>query len=266
MRQRWRLRIPICGPDWLHMNSEEELSAIPTPPIDDAAAEAQAENLLGEEASRSLKEENRKVLILIGVVATFMLVAQFTPLRAWITNVQVWKGYIRDLGWVAHGVFAAVCAGGVMLGIPRLPLCGAAGLIFGFGEGTLLSLVGSTFGSYGAFLMARHGARRAVASRAARWPWLNKLLEKPSIMRVVWVRQLMVPGIVLNVLLGVSAVRHRIFLVGTALGYLPLNLAFSLVGSGMGKENLLVTMTQLLGAIGAVNLVAWFVWRNRRRS
>jgi hypothetical protein len=77
------------------------------------------------------------------------------------------------------------------------------------------------------------GARRK--SRAEKWPWLKKLLKKPSIMRVFWVRQLMVPGLVLNVLLGMTPVRHSRFLLGTALGYLPLNVAFSLVGSGLGK-------------------------------
>jgi uncharacterized membrane protein YdjX (TVP38/TMEM64 family) len=158
-----------------------------------------------QETSRALGKETRQVL------AAFMALAHLTDLRAWITNVQIWKEMVRHFGWGAHAIFMAACAGTVMLGVPRLPLCAAAGLIFGFGEGLALSLVASTLGSYGAFVLSRHGFRRAVESRAEKWPWLKKLLKKPSVLRVFWVRQLMVPGLVLNVLLGMTPVKHTRF-------------------------------------------------------
>jgi uncharacterized membrane protein YdjX (TVP38/TMEM64 family) len=216
---------------------------------------------LSEEASRSWTRENRRMVVLALSVGVFMVIAHFTPLRAWITNVQVWKGHIRDLGWMAHVGFGLVCAGSVLVGIPRLPLCAAAGLVFGFGEGLLLSLIGSTAGSYGAFVAARLGGRRAVLARAMRWPWLEPLLKQPSMLRVFWVRQLMLPGIVLNVLLGVTAVRHRTFLMGTVLGYLPMNMAFTLVGSGLGKDSLARTLMQLMAAMGLINVLGWLMWR-----
>ncbi|MCB1275539.1 VTT domain-containing protein [Prosthecobacter sp.] len=214
-----------------------------------------------QETSRALGKETRQVLLAVLVVAAFMALAHFTPLRAWITNVQTWKTLVHDFGWGAHAIFMAACAGSVMLGVPRLPLCAAAGLVFGFGEGLVLSLVASTLGSYGAFVLSRHGFRRAAESRAEKWPWLKKLLKKPSVLRVFWVRQLMVPGLVLNVLLGMTPVKHTRFLLGTALGYLPLNVAFSLVGSGLGKGSLATTFTQLLAAMAVINIAAWLVYR-----
>lgn len=241
------------------MSPAEEPTTPVVPPS--ATIESMEESRLGEEASRSLGRENRKILLLVLGVGAFMALAHFTPLRAWITNVQTWKGYVRELGWTAHFLFGLACAGGVMIGLPRLPLCAGAGLVFGFGQGMALSLAGSTLGSYGAFLLARKGARRAVLARLEQWPWLRGLLEKPSLMRVFWVRQLMLPGLVLNVLLGVTTVRHRTFLGGTVLGYLPLNAAFSLVGSGLGKGTLAQTMVQLLAAMAVVNIVGWAVWR-----
>jgi uncharacterized membrane protein YdjX (TVP38/TMEM64 family) len=216
---------------------------------------------LSEEANRSWARENRRMLFLALSVGVFMVIAHFTPLRAWITNVQVWKGHIRDLGWMAHAGFGLVCAGSVLVGIPRLPLCSAAGLVFGFGEGLVLSLVGSTLGSYGAFLAARMGGRRAVLERASSWPWLEPLLKTPSLSRVCWVSQLMMPGIVLNVLLGVTAVGHRTYLMGTVLGYLPMNMAFTLVGSGLGKDSLARTLMQLMAAMGLINVLGWLMWR-----
>lgn len=218
---------------------------------------------LREEAARSMTKENRKVVLLVLVVGAFMALAHFTPMRAWITNVQTWKNYVRELGWAADGMFCLACAVAVMIGIPRLPLCAAAGLIFGFSEGLSFSLLGSTLGSYGVFLMTRRGARNAVRERIKNWPWLIRMLEKPSLVRVFWVRQLMVPGIVLNVLLGVTSISHRVFLGGTMLGYLPLNVTFSLVGSGLGKGSLPQTLMQLLAAVGIINIIGWAVWRFR---
>ncbi|MBK8037099.1 MAG: VTT domain-containing protein [Verrucomicrobiaceae bacterium] len=223
-------------------------------------------NEVEQETSRALGKETRQVLTAVLIVAAFMALAHFTPMKAWITNVQSWKGFVREFGWLAHAVFMLVTAGAVMMGVPRLAFCSAAGLIFGFGEGLLLSLVGSTLGSYGAFILSRHGFRRAAEARAEKWPWLKKMLKKPSVMRVFWARQLMVPGIVLNVLIGMTPVRHSRFLLGTALGYLPLNIAFSLVGSGLGKENITTTMTQLLAAMAVINVAAWLVFRYMRST
>ena len=223
-------------------------------------------NEIEQETSRALGKETRQVLTAVLVVAAFMALAHFTPMKAWITNVQSWKGFVREFGWMAHAVFMIVTAGAVMMGVPRLAFCSAAGLIFGFGEGLLLSLVGSTLGSYGAFILSRHGFRRAAEARAEKWPWLKKMLKKPSVIRVFWARQLMVPGIVLNVLIGMTPVRHSRFLLGTALGYLPLNIAFSLVGSGLGKESITTTMTQLLAAMAVINVAAWLVFRYMRST
>ena len=219
-----------------------------------------------QETTRALGKETRQVLMAVLLVATFMALAHFTGLKGWITNVQTWKEMVRQFGWGAHAIFLAACAGTVMLGVPRLPLCAAAGLVFGFGEGLVLSLVGSTLGSYGAFVLSRHGFRRAVEARAGKWPWLKNLLKKPSILRVFWVRQLMVPGLVLNVLLGMTPVKHTRFLLGTLLGYLPLNVAFSLVGSGLGKGSLATTLTQLLAAMAVINIAAWLVYRVMKKQ
>lgn len=218
-------------------------------------------NKVEQETSRALGKETRQVFAAVLVVAAFMALAHFTPMKAWITNVQSWKSLVREFGWLGHAVFMLVSAVAVMMGVPRLAFCSVAGLIFGFGEGLLLSLMGSTLGSYAAFILSRHGFRRAAEVRAEKWPWLKQILKKPSVMRVFWVRQLMVPGIVLNVLIGMTPVSHSRFLLGTALGYLPLNIAFSLVGSGLGKESITTTLTQLLAATAVINVAAWLLFR-----
>ena len=246
------------------IDSDQPKPAAPTTNLE--ANDQSLGALLEAETTKSMGRENRRILVLVIVFALFMMLAHFTPLKAWVTNVQVWKEFIDKLGWVAHGSFLLTCAASVMIGLPRLPLCAGAGLIFGFVEGMGLSLLGSTLGSYGAFLMTRAGARHAVLARAERWPWLKKMLEKPSWLKVFWVRQMMLPGLVLNVLLGVTEVAHSTFLMGTLTGYLPLNIAFTLVGSGLGKGSLAQSLTQLLGALAVVNVVGWLVWRFSQKA
>lgn len=240
------------------------MSADPTqePEELDLTTSAEAE----QATSRALSKETRQVLTAVLVVAVLVAVARFTPLKHWLDKVQDGKELVRQFGAWAHVIFLAACTGSVLLGLPRLPLCAAAGLIFGFGQGLAVSLIGSTLGSYGTFVLSRQGFRRAAESRAEKWPWLKKLLKKPSIARVFWVRQLMVPGLVLNVLLGMTPVRHSRFLLGTMLGYLPLNVAFSLVGSGLGKADLAHTLAQLLAAMGVINVAAWLVYRVIRKQ
>lgn len=243
------------------IDDREPGSPLPESSNRPGGAEGAADDRLHDEAAKSVVKERRQIVWLVLGVAAFMAAAHFTPLRAWITNVQTWKVMVRDLGWPAHAGFALATALCVMLGVPRLPLCGAAGLVFGFAEGLALSLLGSSAGSYGAFLLSRAGARRLAESKTNRWPWLAKLLQKPSLIRVIWVRQIMVPGLVLNVLLGMTQVRHRVFWFGTLIGYLPLNVAFTLVGSGLGKGDLAQTLAQLLGALAVIHGIAWILWR-----
>jgi uncharacterized membrane protein YdjX (TVP38/TMEM64 family) len=216
------------------------------PPAGASAAEA----ALADVTARSIRRENRRVGWLVLAAFLLLAVSHVTPLGAWIGDIQQAKDWLRGHGWTGRAVFAAACALGVLSGLPRLPLCAAGGLLFGFAAGLPLSWFGTAAGSYGVFLLARAGARRAVLARAASLPWLARLLEQPSVLRIFWARQLMLPGLLINVLLGVTRVGHRAFWFGTLLGYLPLNIAFTLVGSGLGKGSLAHGLAQLLGALG----------------
>jgi uncharacterized membrane protein YdjX (TVP38/TMEM64 family) len=221
------------------------------------------ENELQQKANQNWLKENRRLLGLALAVASFMLVAHFTPLRSWISNVQIWKSYIRQFGLIAHIGFTMAIALAVMIGVPRLPLCAVSGLIFGFGEGVILSWLGSSLGSYGSFLLARAGGQTKAQAILNSRPWLQSLTAQPTWLRVAWLRQLMLPGMVINVLLGMTRVRHRIFWLGTLVGYLPLNIAFSLVGSGLGKENLTHTLVQILAALAVINLMGLAIAKKR---
>ena len=207
---------------------------------------------------------NRHTPLCLGL----LLALHFTPLSAWLDDVRALKLAVQAYGWWAHAAFAAASIAAIAVGVPRLALCGLAGVLFGFAAGALVALVSGLAGSYSAFLIARWGGRgwaeRKLAGASAR---VRSVLAKPTIAAIFIARQLPVPGIVINVLLGIMPTRHRTFLLGTSLGYLPSTAIVALAGSSLGKESLAKAITQVtlsMAGLGVLSmLLVWLVGSRR---
>ena len=212
------------------------------------------------------KRESYRLLIGAVIVAGLVIVLHFTPLKQWLAEAQKLKAEIDDYGWKAHAVFIMGSIVGIALGLPRLVLCGLGGMLFGFVEGLLASQFAGVLGSYGAFLITRLWAPKEwVRRKLAKSEKLRGLLAHPSIMSIFIARQMPVPGIVPNVLLGVLPTRHRTFLIGTFIGYLPSNIPVALAGSSMGKETLNTAILQVSISMVALGVFsAFIVWLRRK--
>ena len=209
--------------------------------------------------------EARRLLILGLAVACLVLVLHFTPLNQWIGDLQAFKQQIRDYGWKAYVGFAAGTVGAIALGVPRLILCALAGTLFGFVAGGLIALVSSISGSWGAFLFARWSGRGWAENRlAGAGKTLRTVLATPTVTAIFVARQLPVPGILVNVMLGMLPTSQRAFLIGTALGYLPSTAIVALAGSSLGKDKLAAAMTQISLAMICLGLLTvLLVWLHR---
>jgi uncharacterized membrane protein YdjX (TVP38/TMEM64 family) len=211
------------------------------------------------------RKETLRLFLAALVVAGVISLLHFTPLNRWLAEAQNLKQMVDDYGWKAHAIFIAGSIAGIAVGVPRLALCGLGGVLFGFVEGVLASQFAGVLGSYGAFLITRLWAPTSwIQGKLAEHHKLRSLLEKPSIGGIFVARQLPVPGIVVNVLLGVLPTRHRIFLVGTFLGYLPSNIPVALAGSSMAKESLSKAISQVslsMLALGACSALIMIVRR-----
>lgn len=216
--------------------------------------------------SSNTSGEARRLLILALVVAGLVLALHFTPLNQWLGDLQALKSQIRGYGWKAHVAFAGATIAAISLGVPRLALCALAGALFGFVTGGLIALVASLAGSWGAFLFARWSGRGWAESRlAGASDTLQNVLATPTITTIFVARQLPVPGILINVMLGVLPTSQRTFLIGTALGYLPSTAIVALAGSSLGKDSLSVAMTQIsLAMLGLAGLTLLLVWLHRK--
>lgn len=215
---------------------------------------------------KDTRAEARRLLILALVVAGLLLVLHFTPLKQWIGELQALKQQIRSYGWWAHLAFAAGTIAAIALGVPRLVLCALAGALFGFAAGAVVALLSSIAGSWGAFLLARWSGRAWAESRlAGASDTLRAVLATPTITTIFVARQLPVPGILINVMLGVLPTSQRTFLIGTGLGYLPSTAIVALAGSSLGKDSLAMAMAQISAAmIGLAILTLLLVWLHGR--
>jgi uncharacterized membrane protein YdjX (TVP38/TMEM64 family) len=200
------------------------------------------------------------------LVLGMVVLLHFTPLRQLVDTAQQCKATLATYGWKAHVLFFAASVLAITLGFPRLLLCAISGILFGFVEGLLTSQFAGVTGSYGTFLLTRLWApqdwvRRKLANREK----LRALLGQPGLLSIFIARQLPVPGLVLNVLMGVLPTRHLTFLAATFFGYLPSNIPVALAGSSVGKDSLDKALTQASSSMLLLALFGLLILWIRRK-
>ena len=208
-----------------------------------------------------MADSARKPLFMLAVVVAGVALAYFTPAREYLGNIQNVKFWLLSLGWVGPAVWMGIVFVLVAAGMPRLLFCPISGLAFGFWHGLLWTQVATLAGSYALFLFVRWGGRDFVLRH---WPRVGRLKEHfhghSEVVLVFTVRQLPASGLIIDFLLGLSPVRHRHFLLGTALGILPEAIPFTLVASGMFKLTGQSTPLYIAAAVGLLLLVCATLW------
>ncbi len=158
-------------------------------------------------------------------------------------------------------LFFAFYAGLAVVPCPKAVLTAAGGALFGLWAGAGLSLAGALVGAVTSFglgrLLGREAVDRLIRGRLAR---VDALLAGHGLSAVIAVRMIpLVPFVAINYAAGLSAVRFRHYLLGSALGMLPGSLAYAAVGA-------YGTNPWGLGAAGSalIVLVAGGSWWARR--
>lgn len=129
-------------------------------------------------------------------------------------------------------LFVLVYAVLTVLLVPGSPLTVAAGVLFGPYLGTGLVVLGATLGATGAFAWGRRLGRRAVARLTGdRLDRVDDWLRDRGLLAVLYVRLVPVlPFNLLNPVAGVTDIRLRDFVVGTAVGIVPGTFAYAALG------------------------------------
>ncbi len=208
----------------------------------------------------------RRIAFLGALLAVLLVIVYVSPLREYLARVQEIKGAIRGFGLWGPVVLTTGIAVMVAFGFSRLVLCGLAGMAMGFWWGLVWAQIGSLIGNYALFLVARKGGGDWIRRYVARRERLASLIHKEGITGVILARQLPVPGMLVNLVLGLLSLRHRDFLIGTLLGQLPEAIPCTLIGAGASKASLTKSAGFIaLGVVFAILVWAGLRWVMHRR-
>ncbi|MEI6078089.1 MAG: VTT domain-containing protein [Verrucomicrobiota bacterium] len=214
-----------------------------------------------EEAARFKRRVIKQAAMLLGGLLVLGVLTSLPPVRHFITDNQPrLKQFIHDCGPWAPVVFTASVAVLVGCGLPRLAFHFLGGALFAFWGGLLWSCLGTMIG-YGVvfFAVRQLGWRETILRKHPAWEKLAAKLKHNTVPAVILFRQIPLPGMVTNVVLGLSPIRRREFFLGTGIGLFPEAVPLVLIGSGLRKEELGHTMIYLVGAVGLF-IITWIAW------
>jgi len=169
------------------------------------------------------------VAVPVGLIALW----QLTPLSDSVSPGSIASAADalgRDPAGPLVGLAVFVVAAVAM--VPVVSLIVASALVFGFAQGALVALVGSTLSAVGGYglgrLLWRDTVRRLAGQRLDR---LNRHLTRRGLLATALLRIVPVaPFAVVNLVAGASHLRLRDFALGTLVGMTPGTLALTFVG------------------------------------
>jgi len=165
----------------------------------------------------------------------------------------------------AHPVGMAAIFVALYVGFAALPLPGAeiltiaAGALFGLVEGTVLVSFASSIGATLAFFLSRWWLRDMVRRRfAARMSMLSRGIEKEGAFYLFALRLIpMIPFFLVNLLMGLTALRPLTFFWVSQIGMLPATIAYVNAGLQLGQVRSMsgILSPQVLLSFAALGLL-----------
>lgn len=188
-------------------------------------------------------------LILVALVAGGIVVALTVGIPP-IGDIRAW---VDRAGWAAPVLYAVAYAALTLTPAPATVTTITAGVLFGLPVGLVVALTGAVAGSAIGFALGRLLGRGAVSRiDHRRLRRLDALLERRGLIAVIGVRLVpMLPFAALNYACGLTAVRPRDYLLGTAVGILPGATAFVTIGAFGATPG---SLSFVLGLVGLVVL------------
>ena len=190
-----------------------------------------------------------KGLLLLAVLCAGLLVVYFSPLNHYLRNIQEINERLKHTGMAAPLIYTLGVFLLVAFGFPRLILCTLGGMAFGFIWGLIWSQIGILLGTYVQFLFIGWGGRDLALRQKPSLSILAQLFKKGGIPAIVLLRQLPMPGIVVNIVLVLMSVRHTDYLIGALIGLMPQAIPSTLIGAGFIQQSFGKSFGYITGAI-----------------
>ncbi|MDK3257367.1 TVP38/TMEM64 family protein [Blastococcus capsensis] len=189
---------------------------------------------IGPSPDRPVEDEGRRLVwgrltLLVLVVTLGAVVAALVGLP----DAEQLRADVAAMGRAAPALFILLYAVATLAPLPKNVLSAAAGLLFGLVEGLVVVLLGALLGALAAFALGRALGRDAVERlTGARVARVDALLGRYGLLAVLGVRLVPVlPFTAINYAAGLTAVRIRDYVIGTALGIIPGTVAYVALGA-----------------------------------
>lgn len=203
---------------------------------------------------------NKKILLLLTIVALIILLLSVLPLNDWLLSVKDW---LITLGPWATPMFIAIYILATIVGLPSAILILAAGTLFGLIRGIVCVSVADTLGASACFLLGRTVARKQIKTwivKNPRYAELDRALARKG-WKILFLTRLspIVPSNVLNYGFSLTKVKFWHYFFFSWLGMLPVILLYVYIGSFgaalAGREStsgqLALQIGGLLATVGA---------------
>ena len=173
-----------------------------------------------------------KAILFAAGLAALAAGVWFLPVRQWFAQFE---NFVSSLGAFGPILVILVYVLATVLFVPGSAITVGAGTLFGLKTGFLVVLIGANLGALCSFLLARSFLRDKVASWAAAKPKfrsLDQAIGKQGFKMVLLTRLSPVfPFVLLNYLLGLTAVRTGAYALANLFGMLPGTFLFVYIGA-----------------------------------
>jgi uncharacterized membrane protein YdjX (TVP38/TMEM64 family) len=208
----------------------------------------------------------RSAVLRLSALGALLVVLVAAAVVVGVPDADVLRAQVAGLGPAAPAVFVLLYAAVTLLPLPKNVITAVAGLLFGLVDGVLLVLPGAVLGALAAFGLGRWLGRDAVerftGTRVAR---VDALLARRGLVAILVSRLVPVlPFTGINYAAGLTAIRLRDFVLGTAIGIVPGTVAYVALGAyGTSPTSWpFVTAVAVLLVLSLGG--AWFASRRRR--
>lgn len=207
----------------------------------------------------------RSPWVRLGFLALLIAVAAVIAVTTDVRSLGGLREMIDDLGIIGPLVLILVYAVATVALLPGTPFTLAAGALFGPVLGFGTAMVGATIGATLSFLVGRAVGRSAVAQLAGRRvEAIDRFLDERGFLAILMIRLIpLFPFNVVNLVAGVTAIKLRDYVLGTALGIVPGVALLTVLGGSIDDPTSPTFIGAALGFV-VLTVVASLVARRMR--
>ncbi len=180
-----------------------------------------------------------KTLLLVILLIGSLTVLRLSPLWYYLdpSHISLLQDKLAGFRSMAPFVFFAGGALLIAMGVPRTIFSILGGMVFGFLTGTFLAIAAAFAGSVVIIWLTRFLGRPLFHQKIGhRLKTIEGRLEDNGFLVVLILRQLPLPSILINVLIGLSSINSTAFILGSLLGLIPEAAIFALFGSSVRED------------------------------